>query len=964
MNVFAGWPAALRIARRDALRAKGRSALVIAMIALPVLGVTALDVTYRSTEPTTAEKLTADMGAADARFSDQQIGGAIEQLPDGNMYERVEEDPPETGSGSRPEPGQEPEPEPAADISASLPKDARAISMQSAPADVTTKYGVTSTDIREIRTSDALVRGMIDLVRGDYPHGTGEMAATEPFLKATGLDIGSSTTVRNSGRTYRITGVVEEPAALGTEVLYADPGAVIAPWQAAAARDKKVLPPNTRPKDWLVKSPEGAGVTWPDILRANESGILVTSRQVVLDPPPDSEVPLARKGRPSYGDPSEELSIALVTVLAMTVLEVVLLAGPAFAVGARRSRRQLGLLGTCGGDRRHVRAVVLSGGLVLGGAGAVSGVVAGIGLTTVFRPMIEEWAGRRFVSLDLRPTELLAIAALGLVTGLLAACAPAIAASRRPVLESLTGRRGVRRSSRVLPVLGCCVLVLGTAVALYGGTSGNATLIAGGSVTAELGLLACIPVLVGLLGRLGRRLPLSPRMALRDAARNRGRTAPAVAAVMAAVAGSVAIATYMSSSAAEQEFDYVPTMAEGTIVLSAAYSTEADIIDRLPQARTAVERNLAVTGRRADYQRVWAGSDCNLYGDEEAGCGSLELVTPSGKGHACPLTGKGSAELAARLSADAHKKLMRSPACLALRSPVTLFSSNTSSIVVGDAALLGVHAKLDDPAAAKALAAGTPVLLNQAYAKSGEVTLKAVHQYSDRDKENRALHPGKPRTTTDRIKVYVAPAKYAATPGVTMIMPQRTADRLGLHSAPAGSVYTAAHAPTSAENQRTRAVIDQAGGGIWVQAESGPLRTADAKLLILTLFAGVVTLGAAAIATGLAKADAEADLSTLSAVGAPPGVRRRLSGFQCLVVALTGVVLGTLAGVVPAVALRLVDLGDALAAMRQFPMESAYTPIVLPWGTLGVIVVVVPLLAGLLAAAFTRSRLTSARRAG
>ncbi|MFB6813269.1 FtsX-like permease family protein [Streptomyces sp. NPDC056347] len=970
MNAFSGWRAALRMARRDALRAKGRSALVVAMIALPVLGVTALDVTYRSSEPTTAEQLTAEMGAADALFSDQQTGGAIEQLPDGTAYERVEESPsesePRSDSGPHTElnSDSDSDSELPVDIGATFPRGSRAISVESVPADVTTKYGVTSTDIREVRTSDALVRGLIDLVRGEYPHGGDEVAATEPFLSATGLDIGSTTTVRNSGRTYRITGVVEEPAALRNQALYADPGAVIAPWQAVAAHDKKVLPPNTTPRDWLVKGPEGVGVTWPDIRRANESGVLVKSRQVVLDPPPDSEVPLARKGWTPYGADAGELGVALVTVPAMAVLEIVLLAGPAFAVGARRSRRQLGLLGTCGGDRRHVRAVVLGGGLVLGGIGAVAGVAAGLGLTAVFRPMIEEWAGRRFVSLDLRPAELLGIAALGLITGLLAAFAPAVAAGRRPVLESLTGRRGVRRSSRVLPMLGCCVLVLGVAVAVLGGTGGNALLIVGGSVTAELGLLACIPVLVGLLGRLGRRLPLSPRMALRDAARNRGRTAPAVAAVMAAVAGSVAVATYMSSSVAEKEFDYVPTMTEGTVVLSAAFSVEADIAERLPQARAAVERNLAVTGERADYRRVWAGSDCNVYGGEEADCGSLRLVLPTGKGHTCPLSGKGAGKLAARLSADEHKELMRSPACLAVGSPAAMFDSGSTGILVGDRTLLDVHAKLDDPAAAEALAAGTPVLLNEAYAKNGEVTIEAVHRYSAKDVKNRDRHPGRPRTTTDRIKVYVAPAKYAATPGTTLIMPQRAADRLGLHTAPAGSVYTAVHPPTNAENQRTRAALDQTGGGIWFRAESGPSGREDTALLILTLFAGVVTLGAAAIATGLAKADAEADLGTLSAVGAPPGVRRRLSGLQCLVVALTGVVLGTVAGLVPAVALRLVDLRDAMAAMRQFPMESAYTPIALPWGTLGVIVVVVPLLAGLLAAALTRSRVAPARRTG
>ncbi|MFJ1718608.1 MULTISPECIES: FtsX-like permease family protein [unclassified Streptomyces] len=952
MSVLTGWRAALRMARRDAMRSKGRSALVVAMIAVPVLGVTALDVTYRSVTPTATEKLTASMGSSDALFSDRR-SGPIEQLPNAQMYSSVDENAPLD------------EDAPEIDISTTFPKGSRAISLQSAPASVTTAYGINSTDIREIRTSDPLARGMVELVRGAYPHGTNEMAATEPFLKSTGLDIGSTTTVRNSGEKYRITGVVEQPDALKTEALFADPGAVIAPWKAKSEHDKKVTPPNTQPVEWLVKGPEGAGVTWPDVMRANKSGILVTSRQVVLDPPPDSEVPLlARKGYSPIPSSPTELSTALITVTALAVLEIVLLAGPAFAVGARRSRRQLGLLGTCGGDRRHVRAVVLGGGLVLGGIGAVTGVVVGLGLTTVFRTTIEEWAGHRFVSLALRPTELLAIAVIGLITGLLAAFAPALVASRQSVLESLTGRRGVRRSSRVLPIVGACVLVIGTGVAVYGGTSGNSTLVSGGSVVAELGLLACIPVIVGFLGRLGRRLPLSPRMALRDAARNRGRTAPAVAAVMAAVAGSVAIATYMSSTGAEAEFDYTPSMTEGTVVLSSASSAEAGAAGRLPQARAAVERNMSVTSPPADYRRIWAGSDCNLYGDAENDCGSIELVKPTGKAHTCPLTGKGAKELAARLSADEHKKLLQSPACLTDTMSIGLFGTNATNIVVADAAMLGTYVKLDDPAAAKALAAGTPVLLNEAFAENGEITLKATHAYSKKDKKNWARHPGKARTTTDKLKVYVAPAKYAATPGINMIMPQRTAERLGLHTEAAGSVYTVAHPPTDAENQATYAAMAQVGSNVWVESENGPAETDNSMLMILTLFAGMVTLGAAAITTGLAKADAEADLNTLSAVGAPPGVRRKLSGFQCVVVALTGVVLGTLSGLVPAVALRLVDLRKALQTMRMDPTESAYTPIVLPWVTIGLLVVGVPLVAGLLATALTRSRLALARRAG
>ncbi|MFJ3527630.1 FtsX-like permease family protein [Streptomyces sp. NPDC090132] len=950
MSVFTGWRAALRIARRDAMRAKGRSALVVAMIAIPVLGVTALDVTYRSVETSTAEKLAAQVGSADALFRDPQAG-PLDQSVSGDDYSPLSEDPP-------------PDEEiPAIDLRTTFPKGARSISIQSVPANVTTGYGVADVDIVEFRTSDAMARGKLDLVDGAFPKGTGEMVATEAFLKSAGLHVGSQITVRGPNRKYTVTGTVEQPENLTVKALYADPGAVIAPWKANAARDKKLLPPNPDDLTWLVKAGNGTGVTWSDVLAANKKGALVVSRQVVLDPPPDSEVPLIKKhGSNPAPESSDELSAALITVVAMAVLEIVLLAGPAFAVGARRSRRQLGLLGTCGGDRRHVRAVVLSGGLVLGGAGAVVGVAAGLVLTAVFQPLIEEQAQHRFGSLVLEPKELLAIAVIGMITGVLAALAPAIVAGRQSVLESLTGHRGVRRGSRVLPIVGACALAVGVAIAVLGGTTGNSTEVAAGSVVAELGLLCCIPVIVGFLGRLGRTLPLSPRMALRDAARNRGRTAPAVAAVMAAVAGSVAIATFMSSKDAQGEYDYVPMLSAQSVVLYSPDGENSKAADQL--ARAAVERNMNPIGKPAGISRGWAGSDCNTYYEDEKACGSLELVKPTGRGHTCPLNAKGAKELALRQSDEEHRNMMHSPECVDERYTIDAFNTGGSNIVVGDASLLKTYVKLDDPAAAKALEAGTPVLLNRAFAKDGQITVKAVHQYSDKDKKNRALHPGPARTTTDRLKVYVADAKYAETPGIRVIMPEKTAQRLGLHTAPYGSVYNVAHPPTDAESQRTEAAIQQAGANVYVQSGTEPGENEDIMLLVLTLFAGVVTVGAAAITTGLSKADAEADLTTLSAVGAPPRVRRTLSGFQCLVVALTGVLLGTAAGLVPAVALRLIDLRNALEAMRQDPMESAYTPIVVPWVTIGLLAVVVPLLAGLLAALFTRSRLTLSRRAG
>ncbi|CAO0829462.1 hypothetical protein SMICM17S_02708 [Streptomyces microflavus] len=124
VSLFSGWRAALRIARRDAVRAKGRSALVVAMIALPVLGVTAADLTYRSALPTLAEELTADLGAADALFTDQGMGPVrLEQMPDGIMWQ-TPEDAPETFPDDERKP---------VDVPATFPKGSRHLTEQLYP---------------------------------------------------------------------------------------------------------------------------------------------------------------------------------------------------------------------------------------------------------------------------------------------------------------------------------------------------------------------------------------------------------------------------------------------------------------------------------------------------------------------------------------------------------------------------------------------------------------------------------------------------------------------------------------------------------------------------------------------------------------------------------------------------------------------------------------------------------------
>lgn len=148
-------------------------------------------------------------------------------------------------------------------------------------------------------------------------------------------------------------------------------------------------------------------------------------------------------------------------VIGMVLLEVVLLAGPAFAVGAKRQERVLALLAATGAERRDLRRTVLAGGLVLGVLGALVGVVAGTATAAAALTVLPRWTTEVPGPLEVRPLELLAVAGLGAATALAAALLPA-------VLAALTGRRGVRRASLRVPLIGLVAAAAGGAIALEG----------------------------------------------------------------------------------------------------------------------------------------------------------------------------------------------------------------------------------------------------------------------------------------------------------------------------------------------------------------------------------------------------------------------------------------------------------------------------------------------------------------
>jgi putative ABC transport system permease protein len=121
----------------------------------------------------------------------------------------------------------------------------------------------------------------------------------------------------------------------------------------------------------------------------------------------------------------------------------------------------------------------------------------------------------------------------------------------------------------------------------------------------------------------------------------------------------------------------------------------------------------------------------------------------------------------------------------------------------------------------------------------------------------------------------------------------------------------------------------------------------------------VLGLGAAATAllavlvglmvTALALVDGRADLVTLASVGAAPGVRRRMAAASAGFVSGLGCLVGAVSGVLGVVVLMpLVTSGPSL--------------LVLPWVTVAVVVVAVPLLTMATAWLTTRPTLPLARR--
>ena len=891
MNPLNAWRLPLRLARRDALRHRARSVLVLVMIALPVLAVTAADVLIQTSSVSGPESVDRRMGAAEALLWVTDGTTRVAQPPDPDECCPFSTD----GEGATP----------TAEQISSLLDGARLLERRRGEVSFKTTKGQTQVEATEVDLGDPLTRGLFDLTSGRLPRAAGEVVVNQSVLDK-GYRLGDELDLTDDGAPADPTIVgVAESTSLRT-----------APAAAGPIGSFGVQTGGTT--GWLV---DGGPVSWATVRQLNEIGATVASRAVIKDPPPKSQWPEEMRSNSSSGDGTAIAVAGLIAVMAL--IEVVLLAGPAFAVSARKQQRSLALMAATGGTPKQSRRVIVSSAIVLGGAAAMAGVGLGIGIARLLEPLLQSRSGEQLGPFEVPWSHLAGVAGFGMLSAFLAAIVPAYLASRQDVVAVLAGRRGDRAPSLRSPLLGLLLVGVGVAGSVAGATqSGGELLIAASSIPAVLGMVLLVPVVLAGVARLSGRLPLVFRYAVRDANRHRTRTVPAVAAVAATVAGVVALGIGMTSDEAENRETYTPSVAAGVGIVTSppAYTANGPVDDAPPwtELRAVVTRELP----DATVTDALGLSETNAY---------TEILD----GGAGLLSSYGSAVGAGVMVSD-------------------------DALPLG---LIGI-AKDDAERASAALRGGGAVAFTNSEKPDGTVTV-----VSSTYNEDTGADTGTARTKAPATFVTV-PANWSGPAGV---ISSGIAADLGVEPTTVALAVSGADitSPQQESVNEGLASVSQYASLYVERGYQADDATVIVKLVLLGLGA-ILMLGGTLTATFLALSDARPDLATLSAVGASPRTRRGVAGAYAVVVGLVGAFLGAAVGFIPglAVAYPLTSQpGEICTAVDGAGScvatgEQVGPFLDVPWLMVLGLVVALPLVTALVVGLFARSRLPLVARLG
>ncbi|MFT4218769.1 MAG: hypothetical protein QM619_16530 [Micropruina sp.] len=876
---WTGWRLALRMARRDVRRDRGRSWFVWLMIAVPVAILAATQVLVASFDLSPIERARLATGGNQAVID--WWGHPFE--PSLNSYGSVV-----------------PEDEPASSEAPALPgwgtslasREAAVARFLDRPVSAITwsspTFGVAEVGLIMVG-ADPRSPAMADVIRlteGRLPASPSEVLVTARGVRS-GLPTSGDVrlTLGDTAAGYTVVGRADLQL-LGSYDLLGYPQQV--------SEELGFLVPGDQP------------VTWEDATRLAGHGFTTTSVQIVARPPRA----LPRSGL-GFGIGDVALVVGLV--------EVALLVGPAFAIGAARQRRSLALAALNGADPRQLRRVALGQALLLGSTATLTGTLVGTAAGVALWPAMASDSTETHGPLEVPIVPLVLLLALGVLTALGSALVTARGLARLALVSALSGTTRSAPPGRGAPIAGVLLLVAGVAATWWSITlprDGNSMIgwvALGGGLAALAGLLFSTPALLRILARLGAGAPVALRMALRDLARHRGRATAIVASVAGGVLILTAVWTAMGSTDADRTRRYIPATRAGQAVI------------------TGVESESGLAGVAATVRSV----DPRLRTTPVAGA---SVPKPGGDEGTLDIAGLRKGCTAADLFDEQGRE---TPRCR------SVLGYSDSGILVGATAdlvrLFGLDSAQADALAHGRLLVNTDPVPGFEGTSVNELDRGRLHvayvDYMERAKSRTEWLPAV-AISTDVIGRGAPPARYSVLASTS------TAAALGwsveywrlLVDDPDGPI-------TPATESALREAL--AAPGIHVQVEHGFVPEPQPVLWLIAGTLALLAVIGAAMSTILAATDLRPFLATFTAVGAPPTLTRRLAMAQAAVLGLLASGLGSLLGMA---------LGAPLAVIST-TSDGAEPVVALPWLAAGLFAIGVPLVAGVVATLSRTERL-------
>ena len=903
---------ALKIARRSVRRNKLQSFLIVAIISVPVFLASALLTFDASTKSTTPEQIKFELGLAQAKYEVQfSPNKNLAQKPDEFFLQEIIPD----GTAARNE---------LVDIHQVLPNiELFPISKTEAIFKTASGLGPVSVNLGKIWNPALLNHGPVSLVSGVVPQNDHEVLVTPSALKRFGIELGDTISTEN-GLNFKVVGTLRDYSESSTaDVVFASD-------QGSLASQRS----NTFYYQIGGKSP-----SWADVRKLNQQGIAVLSRSVLFNPPTPDEQAL---GSNSGGSGILAVLSLMLFLVPLGLLPVVVLAGSAFAFGARRQTRTLAVMASLGAIQRTLQNVTIASGVWLGLLGGLSGVVIAVLFVAVFGPYIVtqsfavEPAWIQYPGFHIPWAFLILLVVASSLLGAISSYLPARKASRVNILATLRGQRieGQVRArtgvgALVILILGLAMVFVSSLLLTFAATlpmvstsdDENRNLLQRFAIYGQLagGIVTVIGFMVGrgwilrgiraVMSRLGNRF----KFAGRDLLFNRSRYAPVLSSVLVVYfVGSLILSASFGpmqkqamDSAKDQAFLSGQYNYTFPVTINRDERNPDSYLSALPSKQSAeYTRNLInQTGAFSSVAVITStpsflyGNTVNSYDGQGNFVEAFNVTLPHvifNPDVVCsyqPFSSSHENYVKEHQDQQSTEDMYDDPpGC------VNAMDLNRT-IVVGDEKTLAVISDRNDTEAEKVLNNGGIVVFSRLYDFKGIAKIRWTKEL-DYSMENN-FDTSKSVRSED-LPSYLMPNIASSNLRFGAIISPETAAKLGIEAYPM-AVLANTESPISAE------VSDKLmGRGIWFERYA--TQNPEALAWIITWAAGIFVLLATSIALGLSQIEAAADKRTLAALGAPKSFRARMVASQAFALTITGALFG--GGVGIAVGLTLVMSGN------------------------------------------------------